>query len=701
MPKMQNDFLFEIGVEDVPARFMPEALFQLKEKSRYIFSENRLHYESAETYGTPRRLTLYITNLETYQEDLVHEFKGPPQAAAFDEEGNYTKAAFGFAKSCGVSPDELRVKAVNGGNYIFAETREKGSETLALLPDILQRIIKAISLPRTMRWGNGDMRFIRPIRWLVAVYGNEKISFSIAGVQSGRATYGHRFLSAGEVELTEPKDYFEALKGSYVVVDPFERKQVIWKQVEELAGGKGGRVEKDTDLLQEITFLLEYPTALLGKFNEKYLQLPYEVLETTMKGQQKYFPVLDKSGSLLPYFIALRDGTAEHIQVVAAGNEKVLEARLADAEFFYQEDTNTSLAEKVEKLEKVVYQENLGTLLDKTKRLQNLAEYIADELDVLPEKNKDLLRCAYLAKADLVTSMVYEFPELQGIMGSYYARHDGEKEEICIGIREHYSPRYSGDRVPTSKTGTIVAIADKIDNIIGCFIVGLSATGSQDPYGLRRQAQGISYIIKENDLNISLKALTLKSFEEYWEQVRITVSEEEILEKVKSFFKPRYSSIMEEDGIPYDIINSVIAAEWDRGSDVFKTAQDLLLLKKENKLEDLITAYNRVGNLAKKANTSSVDEELLIENAEKELWENFKVIKNEASSFLESKQYYSYFVVISKLRSFIDDFFDNVMVMVKEDNLRSNRLALIKSISDFMGAAADLSQVVEQHETKE
>lgn len=698
MQEIQKDLLFEIGLEEVPARFMPEALSQLKEKSQDIFSENSLQYEKIETYGTPRRLTLYITKLKAYQDDLVQELKGPPKDAAFDEEGNFTRAAFGFAKSCGVSPDELKVRTVNGGKYIFAESRKKGAETSILLPDILQGIIKAISLPRTMRWGNGDIRFIRPIKWLAAVYGSDKISFNYAGVESEGSTYGHRFLSSGKLEIIEPQEYFKVLKDNYVVVDPSEREKMIWKQVEQLAGEKGGWVEKDTDLLQEVTFLLEYPTALLGKYDEKYLQLPYEVLETTMKGQQKCFPVLDEKGALLPYFIASRDGTAEHIQIVAAGNEKVLEARLADAQFFYQEDVSTSLAAKVEKLAKVVYHENLGTLLDKTRRLQNLTEYIAGKINLLPETNKNLLRCAYLSKADLVTSMVYEFPELQGIMGSYYARHDGEEEEVCIGIKEHYSPRFSGDRVPASKTGTIVAAADKIDNIVGCFIAGLYATGSQDPYGLRRQAQGICYIIKEKDFCISIKDLASKSFEEYCRQVKIEAAKEEILEKVESFFKPRYTSIMEEEGIPYDIVNAVINADWDRGSDVFKTAHDLSFLKKEKQIEDLLTAYNRVGNLAKKAVTDLVNEKLLIEDAEKELWEHFKTLKNEASDFLDNKQYYNYFIVISKLRSYIDNFFDNVMVMVEEEDLRNNRLALIKYISDFMSSAADLSQIAEQHE---
>lgn len=691
---MHKDLLFEIGLEEVPARFMPGALEQLQNKTKEIFDKNRLQYQNIESYGTPRRLTLYVTELQARQEDLVEEAKGPSKNVAFDEDGNPTKAAIGFARGKGVNIEDLVVKETQNGEYVFAQVRKEGKNTSEVLPEILKEVIFSLSFPKPMRWGDCQMRFARPIRWLLALYGEEMVPVQIEEVVAGNETYGHRFLSSGKITINKPEQYFEKLKEHYVIVDQSERREMIWQQIIELAQSQGGKVKEDRELLEEVTYLLEYPTALCGNFAENFLELPQEALITPMKEHQRYFPVWDGADGLLAKFITVRNGTEDHIDIVTAGNEKVLEARLADAKFFYEEDTKIPLSHRVEKLKNVVFQEKLGTVYDKVERIKSLSEYLSEELKLSPQAKENSLRCAYLAKADLVTSMVYEFTELQGIMGEYYARHDGEPEEVCKGIREHYMPRFSGDDIPESTVGTVVAIADKIDTIVGCFAVGIQPTGSQDPYALRRQAQGICYMIKEKDLDLSLQDLISRAYNNYRQKLQLELTEEEVIQEVGSFFQQRLANIMEEEGIKYDVVNAVLASGWENGADVFRRAHALTAFKEKEEFEALLIAFTRAGNLAKKATTDNVDENYLKEEVEKKLWEQFLLVQQETAPMLQKGDYFDALVIISGLREPIDDFFNGVMVMVDDENVKNNRLALLKSISDYMGRIADLSQIV-------
>lgn len=442
--------LLEIGLEEVPARFMPGTLEQLQKVAEQMLKEIRVSAGSITTYGTPRRLALLVKDLAERQDDLVKEIKGPAKKVAFDEQGNPTKAIIGFSKGQGVAVEDLVVKTLGNAEYMYAIVKETGQESSSILPEFLTNLINSLNFPKPMRWGSEKMLFIRPIRWLVALYNDKVIDLEVAGIRSGRITYGHRFLSQGPITLSRPEEYLDKLKEGFVIADQERRKEMIRQQITDLALKEGGQVEQDENLLDEVTYLVEYPTALCGTFPEKYLKLPEEVLITPMKEHQRYFPIWDSNRKLLPKFITVRNGSEEHLSNVTAGNIKVLLARLADAEFFYQEDQKVPLLQKVDRLKKVIFQEALGTVYDKVKRIEQLAIYIAERLNWEQEKVELVKTGAKVAKADLVTNMVYEFPELQGIMGGYYARLEGYDEIVCQGIREHYQPRFAGDKPPES-----------------------------------------------------------------------------------------------------------------------------------------------------------------------------------------------------------------------------------------------------------
>ncbi len=690
---MQKDLILEIGLEEVPARFMSDALEQLKNKAQKLLNDNRLKCKNLHTYGTPRRLTLYIEDLSSMQEDLIEEAKGPSKNVAYDSEGIPTKAAMGFAKSRGVDIKDLIIKEIDNGEYVFAQVKKEGKNTIEVLPQLFKELVFSLSFPKPMRWADYQMRFVRPIRWIMALFGDEIIPFSIEDVHSDRITYGHRFLSNGIIEINNPREYISKLEDEYVIVDPSKRKKIIADQIKELEQKEFGFVDKDNELLEEVNYLLEYPTALCGKFDEKFLNLPQEVLITPMKEHQRYFPVWDEDNKLLNKFVTVRNGSSDYLDIVTAGNENVLKARLEDAKFFYEEDIKIKLDEKVDKLKNVVFQEKLGTVYDKMLRIKDLTEYISQKLNSSSIVKENALRCAYLTKADLVTSMVFEFTELQGIMGYYYALHDGENEEICTGIREHYMPRYSGDNLPSTDVGKIVAIADKIDTITGCFAVGIQPTGSQDPYALRRQAQGICLIIKESNLDLSLKDIIVKAYKNYESSINLKLSEDEVINEMSIFLKQRLSNIMEEEGIKYDIVNSVLNVSWEKGADVFKRAKALSIFKEKQEFEALLTAFTRAGNLSKKAVKIEVKESLFEEGIEKKLWKEFLIVKEEASPLIEKGEYLKALSVISNLRDIIDEFFEEVMVMVENSRIKNNRLALLKNISDYMSNIADFSKI--------
>lgn len=691
---MARDFLLEIGTEEIPARFMPPALAELEASVEELFSRERLQAGSVKAYGTPRRLVLYVEDLDEIQADLEEEIKGPPLKAAFDQEGKPTKAAQGFARGQGIDVADLKVIEVGGNPYVFAVKHLEGRETSALLPDLIPQLIKSLTFPKPMRWGSNEVRFARPIRWLVSLFGKEEIKCSYAGVNSGRLSRGHRFLSSGSVDIPAAQDYFERLWDAYVVVDHNKRREMIWKQVTELAASEGGTVQEDPALLEQITFLLEYPTALCGSFSENYLEVPKEVLVTSMREHQRYFPVFDKEGRMLAKFITLRNGNDEYLDVVREGNEKVLRARLADAEFFYNEDRKTPLAEKIDKLKNVVYQEQLGTVYEKCSRLQKLVAFMAEKLGLEAEVNEAVCRAAYLAKADLVTSMVIEFPELQGIMGSYYSAYDGEGEAVSQALREQYLPRFSGDVLPETYPGALLSIADKMDNIVGSFGLGHQPTGSQDPYALRRQALGICNIILKFNLNLTFSELFRETYNQYAKKVEFSLTVAEVEKAVMEFIRQRVINIMEDSGLRYDTVLAAIAAGWNNLPDVVNRAQALSQFRKDADFEALLTGFTRASNLAKKAQTEVIDPALFQEEAESKLYTALQDISVKAKGQIASGNYLLALREISGLRKDIDSFFEAVMVMVDDEGVRNNRLALLAAVSGFMGSVADLSQIV-------
>jgi len=676
---MARNLLLEIGTEEIPARFMAPALSQLEKHAEENLRANRLDYKQIEVMGTPRRLALLVIDLEEKQTDLVEEVRGPSKKVAFDADGQPTKAAQGFARGQRIPVEELIIKESDNGEYVFAVVKDDGRPAAEILAGILKDLVLSINFPKPMRWGYEKLRYARPIRWLVGLYGEDVVSFEIAGVVSGRESQGHRFLSKGPVVLGNAGDYVESLENAYVVVDQAKRKKEIWQQIGQLAEAEGGIVEENEGLLEEVTYLLEYPTALCGSFDKKFLKLPQEVLITPMQEHQRYFPAKDRNGKLLNKFITVRNGTADHIEVVTAGNEKVLKARLADAEFFYNEDIKQPLETKVDTLKNVVFQEQLGTIFEKVERIKELTSYLSDLVG--SKYKKDALRTAYLSKADLESNMVYEFPELQGIMGGYYAKHDGEDELVYQGIREHWQPRFAGDEIPQTVTGTLVSIADKIDTIVGCFGIGIQPTGSQDPYALRRQALGICHIAFEKKLELSFSELVEKAFQLY--EGRLTESFNDVKDNILIFFRQRVETILQEMGMKYDTVNAVMAAGWDNSLDALKRAQALSEFRKDDQFEALTIAFKRAGNLAAKAGGQDmvVRPGLFQEEVESDLWQAVNEVEKQLK---QSDSYTQILQEIASLRQPVDAFFEQVMVMAEDEKVRQNRLAILKHIQELV-----------------
>lgn len=692
---MAKDFVLEIGTEEIPARFMGPVIAQMEDMARSWLAENRLACAGVAAYGTPRRLVVYITGLAEKQDEFSEEVKGPARKAAFDADGKPTRAAEGFARGQGVSAADLIVKETPNGEYVFAVKTQAGHDTARILPQFCTGLINGLSFPKPMRWGDKEMRFARPIRWLLSLYGDQTVPFEIEGRPSGRVSYGHRFLSGGPIEIARASDYLGQMKEAYVIVNHHERKDLVWKQVTELAAAEGGQVVPDDELLEEVTHLLEYSTALCGKFSEDYLRLPKEVLITPMREHQRYFPVVGADGRLLAKFITLRNGTGEYLDIVREGNEKVLRARLADAEFFYEEDLKVPLRDNVEKLKKIVFHESLGTVYEKVERVGTLSRYLAGQMGVdNKEALGDIQEAVRLCKADLVTNMVYEFPELQGIMGMEYALRNGEKEPVAKAVFEHYLPRFSGDILPESTVGRIISIADKIDTIVGCFAVGIQPTGSQDPYALRRQALGICHISLDARLDFSLSGLIGESYRLYAGKIKAKLSAEETGAEVSEFFRQRLRNIFMERGFSYDIVDAVLSSGYDRFSDTMLRVEALANLRSQEIFGKLLTAYNRVANLAKNAVHDEIDPGLFAESVENELYNEFVKARDEMRIFLDGGQYRQFLQRFALLQQYIDSFFEGVMVMVDEEKVKNNRLALLRSIANLTAPVADLTKIV-------
>ena len=686
---MNNYLLLEIGVEELPSRFGQTTLDQIENNLSKLLKEERVNFDNIDKYATPRRLTFVIKNLADKASDLEEEVKGPAKKIAVDEEGNFTKPALGFMKSKGLDPENVYFKQVGNAEYLFGTIKQSGKETAEILKNIIPTAIKNVTFPKAMRWGGKNMRFARPIRWMVALLNDNVLDVNLEGIKASNVTKGHRFLGEREFEVNSVEDYFEKLEKNYIILDQHKRKAMIKEQAIEVANSLGGEVELDDDLLEEITFLVEYPTAFYGEFEEDYVKLPKEVVTTPMKEHQRYFPV-SKDGKLLPYFIAVRNGDSHRIDIVKAGNEKVLKARLADALFFYKEDTKKPLESFVDKLQTVVFQAKLGTVYDKSLRIDKLSQTILNELN-MSESAKNTQRAAKLCKADLVTNMVFEFTELQGIMGRDYAKVGGENEEVCQAIFEHYLPRYAGDILPETNAGIALSIADKLDSIAGFFAIGIKPSGSQDPYALRRQALGILSILLDKKLSVNLNNLINAALDNY---SNLEFNKEEVASQIVEFFVERVKNLFKDLGIRYDVIDAVLNNNLNDISDIHTRALELNRWLQKDELVEMLTAFNRVSTLAQKATIDIVKEELLKEDAEIKLYNVFKEIKLNVESLKFDKKYNEALDAFATLRPLVDNLFDNVMVMDKDESVKENRLGLLKQIYSTMLTICDLSKIV-------
>ena len=692
---MTKDFLLEIGTEEIPARFLGPALRQIEETLRGQLTEKRIDFQGVRLAGSPRRMAVCVVGLAENQQPLIKEVKGPAAKVAYNANGQPTPAVLGFARSQGVDVADLVVRSVGPVEYVFASKSDQGRPTMDVLAEFCPALITGLNFPKPMRWGELEFRFARPIRWLVALYGEEILPFELAGIKSGRTTYGHRFLSTEPVDLKDAGEYFNRLKENFVLVDPQERRKTIWEQVEAVVGAAGGFVEKDEELLDEVTNLVEYPTAFTGGFDPEFLRIPKEVLVTVMREHQRYFPVNGADGKLLPLFVGVRNGTADHMETVRAGNEKVLQARLADASFFWDEDLKEPLAQLTESLKKIVWQESLGTVYDKVQRIHALALYLGERLGIDENTLMKLKRGAHLCKADLVTSMVYEFPELQGIMGREYALQSGEEEIVALAIFEHYLPRFAGDVLPTTTIGRILSLADKFDTLVGCFAIGIQPTGSQDPYALRRQALGIGNIIIDGKLVLSIREIAAIAYEGFRQRVNLKVDREKVLDDLEVFFEQRLRGLIIDQGSAYDIVEAVLSTGSDDILGTLQRVEALGQFRANPAFEAVITAFNRANNLSKKYEGSAdVSPQLLQHQDERELYQAVIRVRQELSELLAKRDYHRALAHLALLRKPVDAFFEAVMVMVEDEKVRDNRLALLKSVALLVSPIADLNKIV-------
>jgi len=692
---MAKDLLLEIGLEEVPARFVRGAMNQLKEKTERWLEAARIAHAGVEAYATPRRLAVLVRGAAEKQADIDEEVKGPSRKIATDESGGWSKAALGFARSNGVDPEELIFKELSGVEYVYAKKSSTGADTASILPQGLHDLITSMTFPKSMRWGAYELRFVRPIRWLVALFGSEVVPLDIAGVTSGNVTRGHRVLGADTV-IAEPAEYVEKLRAQSVIADVAEREALIQRQIADLAAERGWRIAIQEDLLEEVLFLVEYPSVLFGTFDPSFLHIPQEVLITSMREHQRYFPVLDESGALQPYFVTVRNGDRTSVELVARGNEKVLRARLSDAKFFYAEDQKLPIDAALAKLETIVYHEELGTTADKVRRIRAAADRIAGLIGADVETAADISRAADICKFDLVTQMVYEFPELQGIMGEDYARKAGEREAVAAAVNEHYQPRFSGDRAPASLVGAVVSLADKLDTIAGCFSIGIIPTGSQDPYALRRQAAGVVQIVLARRPPVTLGQLIDIALDVH--EVRgLKRGREDIRKDMVEFFALRVRNVLSEQGIRYDVADAVMAAGFDNVGLAVDRASALTAAvtgPEREAFKSAVDALVRVCNLAAKSTGGSIEPSLFAEEAERELYAKWQAASPQFHESLRKGEAAQALERLTALKDPINGYFERVMVMVDDEAVRSSRLALLAAVAADVLKMADFSKLV-------
>ncbi|MDY0189511.1 MAG: glycine--tRNA ligase subunit beta [Desulfuromonas sp.] len=686
---MAKELFLEIGSEEIPAGMLPIAMRDLERLIRKELEGARIAFGKITTYATPRRLVLSVAEVAEQQQRQELNLSGPSVKVAYDAEGNPTKAALGFARSNGVDVAELTQQETDKGTYLFLSKVVEGQPTVDELPAIMSKVVSSLSFKKSMRWQDFDIRFARPVHWIVALYGGEVVPFTYGELNSGNESCGHRFMAPETFKVTGVADFVAQARAHFVIVDPEERKQVIASEIQRVAGEEGGSLNVDAELLEEVAYLVEDPTPLCGSFDEEFLQLPDELLITSMKEHQRYFTLADANGALLPKFITISNTRAVDPSVVVRGNERVLRARLSDAMFFWKEDQRRPLESRLESLKNVVYQAQLGTSYAKVQRFTVLATDLAQKLD--PQVVDLTKRAATLCKCDLETGMVYEFPELQGVMGREYATIEGEDPRVAKAIFEHYLPTQAGGELPSDNVGAFISLADKIDTICGCFGVGLIPTGTADPYALRRCAIGVLNIIIERGYTLSLPTLINQAVTQLEDKLNRSV--EQVTAEVVEFIRLRFVNMLTGQDYPGDVVDAVLSAGFDDVIDARSRVQALTEMKKEQDFEALAATFKRVGNIIKGGVTNPINENIFVEICEKELFAKLQSVQQEVEGLMTSGDYLAVLHRVAELRSSVDNFFDGVMVMAEDETVKMNRLALLTQVAGLFAGLADFSRI--------
>jgi glycyl-tRNA synthetase beta chain len=689
-----KSLLLEIGTEEIPAGYIEPALEFLSSTLLQKMTDVRIEHGSAKVFGTPRRLVVEVQQVADKQKSLTSEEWGPPEKAAFDQNGNPATAALKFAEKVGVSVNALMVKETKKGRYVCARVAERGLASRTLLKTILPEVILATPFPKTMKWAELNITFARPIHYIVALLGNQIIPFEVGDTKSGRYSFGHYFMQPKKVKIASPDDYVKILKDVHVFIDFEERRKLVEKEINKAAKDVGGKVLPDEALIDINKNLVECPIATAGKFDEEFLEIPSEILITAMRHHQKYFAVVDNSGNLMPSFIAVNNTRTKDMKLVSTGHERVLRARLSDAQFFFKSDVEESMDEWVERLKGVLFQAKLGSMYEKVQRIQKIAAYLADVTGQKENVKKQMLRAAWLCKADLVSQVVYEFPNLQGVMGRNYASIKKEPKAVAVAIEEHYRPTYSGGPLPETEMGGLLSIADKIDSICGFFFLGLVPTGASDPYALRRQGIGIIQIMNDRAFSFSLKKLIEKTLSIYG--IKGAKDIKEIADKIYTFIQNRMTYQLVEEGFSKDVIAAVANIDTDHVPNVWNRVRALQNLKAAADFEPLAIAFKRVVNIIKKADVparKTVNEKFFEHESESKLYSAYQNLKGEVSNHIAKGNFDRVLHEIARLRDPVDAFFDGVMVMSKNEKIRNNRLSLLANIADLFETIADFSKI--------
>ena len=689
---MSNRSLLEIGTEEIPAKLVKNIYDSVKDKMQDLLQEYRIEYDDVQVYGAPRRIAVEVNGLSEFQKQEVNEIKGPPKNIAFDDEGNPTKAALGFAQSQDIEISDLEERDTDRGIYLYAVIEQERKESKELLKDIYKRLIKEVNLPITMRWSDHDLRFIRPIHWLVSLYNDEKIEFELEHLKSGKQTWGHRFLANESFKVNSVDEYKDILKKAEVIVDPQERREIILEEIGTIILEKKLKFKLDNQLMDEVIHLVENPSPFLASFDEKYLKLPEPVIVTPLKEHQKYFPLWDQDEELSNQFIVVKEGGKEHIDNVREGNEKVLKARLEDAEFYYQRDIKEDLDEFLDDLKGLILREELGSMYDKTFRNIDLSEKIASNLDFNDKEIEKMKTAAKYAKVDLVSQMVREFPELQGVMGSIYTHNNGMSKDVSLAIRDHYLPDSADSKLPGTDLGKIISLADKIDTLTGFFGIDLIPTGSQDPYGLRRAAIGIYRLIDDLNYEVEIDKLFEYSLEVFKDSKQdLKMDPDELINKIHEFMRDRIQYIFKDKGYDIDIIRTVLYG-LPLSIPLIKKAIRLLdEVKYKKSFQEFLTAFNRVDSIIKDIEQTEVDSALFEKNEEKVLFEKYKETNKKVKQNLSERKLNQAYNNLMEIIEPVHDFFEEVRVMAEDEKVKQNRLALLNNIQLLMKSLGDFS----------